>query len=117
MIRRSTKSISFLMEFIIVILFFAISSAVCVNLYAHAQQINDEANYTKTALLLAQNYINDDKEAATITYNAYGDESKDGVLVLKHEQTPDGLHHVNVYYKEQLLVTLPYVKQGGSYEK
>ena len=113
MIKRSSKSISFLMEFIIVILFFALSSAVCVHLYASAKSNNDTANNTKTALLIAQNHIALVKDLKTpltkVSYDEKGNVNSKGEYLVESEETKDKKQLVRVYYKEKVLVELPYV--------
>lgn len=120
MMRRSSKSISFLMEFIIVILFFAISSSVCVSLYANAQTISERSNHTKTALLIAQNYIAAPIDTRTeIHYDENGNIVEKGVFVLRCEDDKKQakVKNVNVYYNDEKVVSLPYVSSGGYDEK
>lgn len=113
--KRSTKSISFLMEFIIVIFFFALSSAVCVHIYAQAQALNDSANHTKEAMLIAQNYIATfDGEVKTIHLNE--DDTKAYVLTSVQSKAPYE-YKVEITLDEKTLVTLPFVYKGGDYEK
>lgn len=44
----------FLIEFMIVLLFFSISAAVCVSIFVHAHSLNKESGEKNQALLLAQ---------------------------------------------------------------
>lgn len=122
MIRRSTKSISFLMEFIIVVFFFALSSAICVSVYANAERMNTQANDKKMAIMLAQNYVETIKEQSE-TYLQYDHDgnptNKDAYFVL--EVTSDvsrSVNEVSVSCNEEILITLQYANFGGeTYEE
>lgn len=122
MIRRSTKSISFLMEFIIVVFFFALSSAICVSVYANAERMNIQANDKKMAIMLAQNYVETIKEQSE-TYLQYDHDgnptNKDAYFVL--EVTSDvsrSVNEVSVSCNEEILITLQYANFGGeTYEE
>lgn len=59
---RRTKSVSFLVEFLIVILFFAIIAAVCVRIYGKAYSMNDIAQSKEQALNYAENYVETNSE-------------------------------------------------------
>lgn len=122
MIKRSTKSISFLMEFIIIVFFFAISSAICVNVYAQAESMNTEANDKKTALLLAQNYIEsyDDQSKTFISYDENGNEDKQAYFTLQVQAgSTSEIKEVVITCKEKQLVSLqfPSVNGGHDYEE
>lgn len=52
--RQTRKSSLFLMELIIAILFFSLSAAVCVRLFASAYLLGQESDYRDTAILQAQ---------------------------------------------------------------
>ena len=55
MIKQKNKSSLFLMELIIAILFFAISSAICVQVFIKARTMNVESQYRSQASLIASN--------------------------------------------------------------
>lgn len=54
---KPLHSFSFLMEFLIILLFFALSATICVRLYSASYAMNSKANQEKLALEYAQNYI------------------------------------------------------------
>lgn len=122
MIRRSTKSISFLMEFIIVVFFFALSSAICVSVYAKAESMNTRANDKKTAIMIAQNYIESyDKQSFTsLTYDKDGNETEQAYFTLQIQEGPTSeINEVIVSCENEVLITLqfPNFKGGDVYEK
>lgn len=122
MIRRSTKSISFLMEFIIVVFFFAISSSICVSVYAKAANMNTKANDKKTAILLAQNYIEsyDENSKAYLTYDKNGKTTKQAYFTLRlQESNSKDINEVVVTSHDEILIRLqmPNFKGGEHYEK
>lgn len=122
MIRRSTKSISFLMEFIIVVFFFALSSAICVSVYAKAESMNTKANDTKTAIMIAQNYIEsiDEQMQSYITYDKNGNETKQAYFILQMQEGPtDEINEVIVSCDNEVLISLqfPRFKGGDVNEK
>lgn len=108
--RRNTKSFSFLLEFILVLLFFSISSAICVHIQADASQMNKKANDTKIALQIIQNYMSD-KEKTPILYDEKGNPSQDGYFQII-EKKKDDMIEVSVVVEEEILVSLPYYNGG-----
>lgn len=122
MIRRSTKSISFLMEFIIVVFFFAISSSICVSVYAKAENMNTKANDKKTAILIAQNYIEsyDANSKAYLTYDKNGKLTKQAYFTLRlQESNSKDINEVVITSHDEILIRLqmPNFKGGEHYEK
>ncbi|NBK98848.1 MAG: hypothetical protein EOM50_12655 [Erysipelotrichia bacterium] len=115
--KRNTKSISFLMEFIIVVFFFALSSAICTSVYAHAEKMNTLANDKKTALIIASNYIEGIhlQTQTTLTFNQEGTVSKDSYFTLKvNVNKKEQVNEVKVYHQQECLITLPYALLGGN---
>lgn len=122
MIRRSTKSISFLMEFIIVVFFFALSSAICVSVYAKAESMNTKANDRKTAIIIAQNFIEsyDAQSETYLTYDKDGNETNKAYFTLQIQEGPTSeINEVVVSCDHEVLISLqlPNFKGGDVYEK
>lgn len=122
MIRRSTKSISFLMEFIIVVFFFALSSAICVSVYAKAESMNTKANDKKTAIIIAQNYIEsyDEQSETYLTYDKHGNKTKQAYFTLQIQEGPTSeINEVVVSCDDEVLISLQFsnFKGGDIYEK
>lgn len=122
MIRRSTKSISFLMEFIIVVFFFALSSAICVSVYAKAENMNTQANDKKTAIIIAQNYIEsyDQQSETYLTYDKNGNQTEQAYFILQIQEGPTSeINEVVVSCDNEILISLqiPSFKGGNVYEK
>lgn len=113
--RRNTKSFSFLLEFILVLLFFSISSAVCVQMQANASQMNKKANDTKIALQIIQNYMSD-QEKTPVLYDEKGNPSQDGYFQIVQKQKGD-MVEVSVIVKDEILISLPYYNGGVSDER
>ncbi|MDD3049005.1 MAG: hypothetical protein PHQ89_03405 [Bacilli bacterium] len=109
MIRRNTKSLSFLMEFIIVLFFFSLSSAICVSVFANAQSMNETANDKKTAIMIAQNYIeSNNKEASNLSFDQQGKISEEEYFKLQVEQVEPYIKEVNIYHNAKQLVSLQF---------
>lgn len=112
--RRSTKSFSFLLEFIIVLFFFACSSAICVKIQGQAQQTNQKARDTTVAIEIIQNYLALDMQGAT-SYDQNGQESSEGYFTIQQKQVDD-IVEVSILHDEDVLMTLPYYKGGQTHE-
>lgn len=107
--KRSTKSFSFLLEFIIVLFFFALSSAICVKIQGDAQKINNQANDTKMAIQIIQNYIANDCIGA-LQYDKNGNANEDDYFII--EQTYENQqNYIHIKHDNEVLITLPY--NGG----
>lgn len=111
--RRNTKSFSFLLEFILVLLFFSISSAICVHVQANASSINQKANDTKVAIQLIQNYMSD-RENMPVSYNQEGQPSKEGYYQIVEKQDEE-IIEISVVVNEEVLISLP-CYYGGDVE-
>lgn len=103
--RRSTKSFSFLMEFILVLLFFSISSAVCVSIQSKASQMNHQANDMKIAIQLIQNYMSD-REHSPVSFDEHGQVSDEAYFQIVEEIKEDYIE-VSVMVNEEKLIILP----------
>lgn len=71
------KSELFLMEFIVVILFFSISAAICINAFVTANRISEESKLLNGAMILAQSTAEEIKATGDRwgeTYQDYQDE-------------------------------------------
>lgn len=119
MIRRNTKSLSFLMEFIMVVFFFALSSAICVSVFANAQSMNQTANDKKTAIMIAQNYIeSDDKEDRVLFFDQQGKLSDEEYFRLQVEKVEPYINEVNIYHNSKQLISLQFSDLAGdAYEE
>ena len=73
-----TKSELFLMEFIVVILFFSLSAAICINAFVKANHISEESKLLNGAMILAQSTAEEIKATGNTSvekYKDYNDES------------------------------------------
>jgi len=73
-----TKSELFLMEFIIVILFFSLCTAICISAFVKANHISEESKLLNGAMILAQSTAEEIKAtegASEKKYMGYHDES------------------------------------------
>lgn len=83
---RSSRASLFLMELMISILFFSLSSAVCIQLFVKAHAINEATKDISKATLIAQDiceyfhYANGDKAQMLSYYNEY-EESDDNIVL------------------------------------
>lgn len=110
--RRNTKSFSFLLEFILVLLFFSLSSAICVHVQAEASTMNQKANDTKIAIQLIQNYMCD-RENMPVSYDQEGQPSREGYFQIVEKQDKDMIE-MSVVVGEEVLISLPYYDGGNA---
>lgn len=74
---RNSRASLFLMELMISILFFSLSSAVCIQLFVKAHTINTDTENKSNATLIAQDiselfhHVNGDREQLLSYYNKY----------------------------------------------
>jgi hypothetical protein len=76
--KNHTKSELFLMEFIAVILFFSICTAICISAFVKADNISKESDLLNGAMILAQSVAEEIKATEDITgqkYQNYKDDS------------------------------------------
>ena len=90
-IRNSSKSGLFLIELIIAIVFFALASAVCVQLFVRAHLISKQSSETTTAIIEARN-------AAECFRAAGGSEEKFQALLDASSGTGDPSDPYSVYF-------------------
>ena len=111
---RNSRASLFLMELMISILFFSLSSAVCIQLFVKAHTINTDTEDLSNATLIAQDiselfhHANGDKESLLSYYTGYevlGDE-----VLLYFSENTNSCSKENARYK----ATLSF-KQDGSY--
>lgn len=112
--RRNTKSFSFLLEFILVLLFFSISSAVCVHIQTQASIMNQKANDTKIAIQLIQNYMSDD--SLPTSYDEKGNPSDNTYFKIVEERNNQRVT-VSVIVEDETLISLPHYVGGNEYER
>lgn len=110
--RRHTKSFSFLLEFILVLLFFSISCAICVHVQAEASSMNQKANDTKVAIQLIQNYMSN-REEMPVSYDRDGQPSQEGYYQIIEKQDQE-IIEISVVVNDEVLISLPYY--GGDIE-
>lgn len=113
----TTKSISFLMEFVIVLCFFCIASIICISIYTNSYRLNQEANHGKKALVYAQNYIegHDGEKIEEKQYyldekwNESKSEKAYQVKIIREEDT----YKIAIFENEQELLSLPFTQLEG----
>lgn len=120
---RINKSISFLMEFIIVLCFFSVAAIICISIYANSYHMNEEANQGKLALTFAQNYIETKTNQFPIQESFYLDKSfkvsnTNKAFLVKVKQQEKDIFTITIYDQKEKLVSLPfsYLKGDANYE-
>ena len=83
---RNSRASLFLMELMISIMFFAISGAVCIQLFVKAHTINEESAAKSKATLIAQDiceyyHYSDGDKADMLSYYWDYEESEDSILL------------------------------------
>jgi len=68
-----TKSELFLMEFIVVILFFSLCTAICISAFVKANYISEESKLLNGAMILAQSTAEEIKATGDISGEKYKD--------------------------------------------
>lgn len=115
--KTSAKSIFFLMELCIVILFFSLASAICVSVYAKSSVLNDQANARKQALIYAQNTIDDLQNQNFLEdhyrLNENFQVSADGVYEVSIKEVAEG-GELTILYKEKEIVSIAFALKGGT---
>ena len=105
---RNTKSFSFLVEFIIVLFLFTISSTICINMQIQSSQLNRKANDTKIAIHIIQNFIS--QPNSSFYYNCEGKPSRDGYFKIIKE-VKEEMTYVSVQANDEILITLPFSEE------
>ena len=75
--RNNTKSELFLMEFIVVILFFSLCTGICINAFVKANHISEESQLLDGAMILAQRTAEEIKATGNTSLEKYNDYSDD----------------------------------------
>ena len=103
---RNSRASLFLMELMISILFFSLSSAVCIQLFAKAHTINETTEHISAATVIAQNiseyfhHTNGNKEQFLSYFEEY--ESSSSQTFLYFTENGDSCSASNAYYKVSL---------------
>lgn len=71
--KNHTKSELFLMEFIVVILFFSLCTAICISAFVKANHISEESKLLNGAIILAQSTAEEIKATGDISDEKYRD--------------------------------------------
>lgn len=95
--KRASKSELFLMELIFSILFFSITSAVCVSLFVNARLTSIQSSQLTAASLQAQ--------SAAESFKASSADLEDTAQLLNAAQTPEG--NLQVFYDKDWKPTSP----------
>ena len=104
---RNSRASLFLMELMISILFFSLSSAVCIQLFVNAHTINGSTEDKSNATLIAQDiseyfhHTGGDKEEILSYFTEY-DETEEGVL-LYFTQNNNSCSSASAYYTATLI--------------
>ena len=104
---RNSRASLFLMELMISILFFSLSSAVCIQLFVKAHTINGTTEDKSNATLIAQDiseyfhHANGNKEKFLSYFTEY-EETEEGVLIY-FTQNSNCCSSSNAYYTATLL--------------
>jgi len=75
--KNHAKSELFLMEFIVVILFFSISTAICISAFVEANHMSEESRLLNGAMTLAQSTAEEIKATGDTTEKKYKDHGDD----------------------------------------
>lgn len=129
--QHSTKSISFLMELIFVLLFFTIASAISVFVIVSAKDKSDYATHLRNGLFYGENLIANQEDVQVISYlrkdKFYLDkkgnpkDEPDIYEITIYQHKIDGILHktqceMKIEYKGQELTTLSFVMNKGELE-
>lgn len=121
--KTKVQSFSFLMELIIVIFFFALSSTVCVSLIGKAKEKQNLAEDINKQLLMAQTVIETMQAYPTQTPDLLFDAKKkdeytyeidDLIVRFQNNEMKNGV--VQIYSQETLLKEFPFVLGGKNDE-
>ena len=110
---KHSKTSLFLMEFIVGILFFSITLALCVQLFVKAKTINEESVQKSKAQLIAGYIIENYKANQSLENSMYFDEqglvcTKDNYYYLAHLKKQDDLLQISITYQDQEIYTTEY---------
>lgn len=111
---RNSRASLFLMELMISILFFSLSSAVCIQLFVKAHTINADTEDTSNATLIAQDiselfhHTDGDKEQLLSYYTKYESSNNEVLLYFTENGSPCSKEGANY-------VASLFFKQDGSY--
>lgn len=111
---KNTKSLSFLLEYLFVLFFFAISAMICIQLYTKSITINTNANIEKMALEYAQeaieNQVFQNSAYQYLNHDGQVVHQADAVYILRCQKVDDNYPHyrVHVQYKEKSILSLPF---------
>ena len=115
---KNTKSLSFLLEYLFVLFFFALSAMICIQIYAKSIVMNTSANIEKAAMDYAQEAI----EQQAFTQSAYQYLDEDGqivdqdqamfILTCQKSDTRFPHYNVNVQYDDEQILSLPFYQKG-----
>lgn len=121
--RSKVHSFSYLMELIIVIFFFTISTTICVSLIVKAKEKQEDAKILQETMLTVQSmietmqaYPNEDP-SKLFTLEKINEQTFQGenfVLKLYHEKTIHGMFEI--YQNEQTHYEFPFVLGGAQGE-
>lgn len=97
----SKKSSLFLMELIIVLFFFALCTAVCVNIFAKAKLINEQSYELNKSIVASQNaaecFKAADSDIDTLTYLLHGT-AEDNVIKIGYDENWQNTDLTNAVY-------------------
>lgn len=105
---RNSSTSLFLMELMISILFFAISGAVCIQLFVKAHTINELSQDKSKAVLIAQDiceyfhHSDGDKQEMLSYYSAYENTDEDNTYLLFFSQSGNPCSGENTYFIAKL---------------
>ena len=104
-------SAAFLLEYLAVILFFSLASAVTGRIYAISYLRNDLANRKRECLPYVNAYIETGVyEAGTFMLDDDFERCEDGVytVTVSLAETPYEHYTISVYYKDETLIQVPF---------
>lgn len=105
-VRESSKSSLFLLELMISIVFFALAAAGCVQVFAKAHMLSQEAGRLDMAVSVAQSLAEECSGSRMEDNQRYYDElgnvcgKEDGVYLAEILQTEQAGHEPNPYYSD-----------------
>ena len=108
---KNRTSFSFLLEYLFVILFIAISSVITVRIFVLSYHMCDISLRKKEALEYAQNYIEKGEyriEQKLLNSDFESDENGDYLFVLKKKEDSDKAFELTINYKEEELIDLSF---------
>lgn len=109
---KHSRSALFLMELIVAVMFFALASAICMQLFVKAKMINNESIRQEQAMRISneiiERYKNDQDFQQLLYYDENGQNTSQSDIYTAKCKTDDNTLTVTVYYQSEKIYTTSY---------